>query len=165
MEMESRPIPRRRSARQSHVPIAEVEKYGVTWSVVSESTRLEKEYVTNCGIDGIQCLVPGSKRRRSKRGSTDTAQPAPLQVYADGAVNPQHISNDDIRRLSGASTANSLEVCRRMHLSMFLIQSINQLFMQRKQRIDGQRLAQLTNSASMTGDWFARDWHPLRLLR
>ncbi|KAG4034194.1 hypothetical protein MFRU_003g01670 [Monilinia fructicola] len=107
----------------------------------------------NCGIDGIQCLVPGSKRRRSKRGSTDTAQPAPLQVYADGAVNPQHISNDDIRRLSGASTANSprsLPPYASQHVPHSIYQSA--IHAKESNGIDGQRLAQLTNSASMTGD-------------
>lgn len=85
----------------------------------------------NCAIDGIQCLVPGSKRRRlvvqstkasflslgtlltwtirrAKRGSTiEIPQPAPIQTYGDTLVNPHNVSNDGLPPLSGASTAKS----------------------------------------------------------
>ncbi|RAL67667.1 hypothetical protein DID88_008411 [Monilinia fructigena] len=115
-----------------------------------ESTNPEKKKRSSIAF-------PGSKRRRSKRSSTDTAQPAPLHVYADGAVNPQHISNDDVRRLSGASTANSprnLSPYASQHVPHSIYQSA--IHAKESTGIDGQRLAQLTHSASMTDYLWAK---------
>ncbi|APA07974.1 hypothetical protein SS1G_00398 [Sclerotinia sclerotiorum 1980 UF-70] len=107
----------------------------------------------NCAIDGIQCLVPGSKRRRTKRGSTDNVEAAPLQVYPDNLVNPQHISNDGLRPVSEASIANSPQHAL-PHSSQHVPHSIYQSALSRKENsdIDGQRLAQLASRASIHGD-------------
>ncbi|QSZ30680.1 hypothetical protein DSL72_000238, partial [Monilinia vaccinii-corymbosi] len=120
----------------------------------SERTNDAGERVcNNCAIDGIQCLVPGSKRRRSKRGSGDTAHPAPPQAHTDSAINPQHISNHDMSKLSGASTAGSPQTLP-PYAVKHVPHSIYQSALHAKETvdIDGNRLAQLTHSASMHGD-------------
>ncbi|KAK6610930.1 C6 transcription factor [Botrytis cinerea] len=96
----------------------------------------------NCAIDGIQCLVPGSKRRRTKRGSADVAAEAvPLQAYTDGIAYPPQASNNEIRRASGPSAPSQSQ---HIHQSALHSKEVDS--------IDGQKLAQLAHRASMTGD-------------
>ncbi|KAM0154313.1 hypothetical protein ACHAQE_000817 [Botrytis cinerea] len=104
----------------------------------------------NCAIDGIQCLVPGSKRRRTKRGSADVAAEAvPLQAYTDGIAYPPQASNNEIRRASGPSAPSQSQ-----HIREHVPHSIYQSALHSKEidSIDGQKLAQLAHRASMTGD-------------
>ncbi|KAI9646566.1 hypothetical protein NHQ30_004561 [Ciborinia camelliae] len=104
----------------------------------------------NCAIDGIQCLVPGSKRRRrGKQSISISIQPDPFHVNADHLVNPQHKLNDDFGNLSGTGIANSPQ-----HVAYHVPHSIYQSALHGKEITDitGRRLAQLTHSASMTGD-------------
>ncbi|ESZ90862.1 hypothetical protein SBOR_8754 [Sclerotinia borealis F-4128] len=112
----------------------------------------------NCVIDGIQCLVPGSKRRRAKRDSIDLVQPASHQVHAEGSLSTQHISNEDeLRRLTGASIAISPQHIP-SHIPQLTSQhvplSIYQGALDGRENTDfnGHTLAQLTHSASLIGD-------------
>ncbi|CAG8974864.1 hypothetical protein HYALB_00000479 [Hymenoscyphus albidus] len=84
---------------------------------------------TNCNIDGIQCVIDESKRRKkllAENGPVPGVAPLPYQAWSNGSINPSDISNSEPE--NGKSAGSRKERGETKHVPHAIYRNISSQF-------------------------------------